>query len=133
MLKIRLRRIGKKHEPIFSVVVAEHSKAVKGDFLEKLGNFNAKTGEFKVNKERVEYWQKNGAKLSDTMHNLLIKNGVMKGKAIKKTVEPKKVEEEKPAAAKVIEGEKVEPEKEGETAEEPKVEEKIEAKEPAKE
>ena len=105
MLKIRLRRIGKKHEPIFAVVVAEHTKAVKGDFLEKFGTFNAKTGELVVNKERIEYWQKNGAQLSDTVNNLLVKNGVVKGKTIKKTVEPKKKEEEKKTEAKPTEGE----------------------------
>ncbi|MDD3773787.1 MAG: 30S ribosomal protein S16 [Patescibacteria group bacterium] len=95
MLKIRLRRIGKKHEPIFAVVVAEHKRAVKGDFIEKLGTYTMKTGELIINKDRVVYWQSKGAKLSDTLNNILVKEKVVKGSIIKKTVAPKKKDEDK--------------------------------------
>jgi small subunit ribosomal protein S16 len=116
MLRIRLRRIGKRHEPIFAVVVAEHKRAVKGDFIEKLGTYTMKTGELIINKDRVVYWQSKGAKLSDTVNNILVKEKVIKGVIIKKTVAPKKEEEEK----------KETPKAEGETVGVPAVEEKVE-------
>lgn len=93
MLKIRLRRIGKKHEPIFALVVAECKRAVKGDFIEKMGIYKMKTGELVVDKERVNFWLGRGAKLSDTVNNILVKEKVIKGRIIKKTVVPKKKEE----------------------------------------
>jgi len=93
MLRIRLRRIGKRHTPIFSVVVAEHKRAVKGDFIEKLGTYNAVNKTLIIKKDRLKHWQDMGAQLSDTMHNILVREKVIKAKAIKKTVEPKKEEE----------------------------------------
>lgn len=107
MLKIRLQRVGRKHEPTYRVVVCDSKRGPKsGDNVEILGAYDARDkNETKVNEERVKYWISNGAQVSDTVHNLLINLGIIKGKKInvlpKKTVEVKEEEkaEETPTEA----------------------------------
>lgn len=86
MLEIRLSRIGKKKKPLFRLIISEKTKDTKGDFLELLGFYNPHTKTKLVNlkKERIQYWLSCGAQTSATVHNLLIKNGVIRGKKIKK-------------------------------------------------
>jgi len=95
MLKIRLRRRGKRNKPFFDIVVAEHSKPVKGKFIEKLGYYDPVKKNFSVNKERVDYWIEKGAQLSDTVHNLCVKNNIIKGKPIIKSSKAKAKKKEK--------------------------------------
>jgi len=92
MLMIRLQRIGRKHDPAFRVIVTEKTSGPKsGKFIERVGNYHAKTGEKSFNKERILYWIEKGAKVSQTMHNFLVDEGIVKGKKILAT--PKKKEE----------------------------------------
>jgi ribosomal protein S16 len=77
MLKIRLQRIGGKNEPAFRMVITESKNAPQsGKFLEILGSYTVKsdTG--------------NGAQVSPTAHNMLVKQGIIEGK--KKNVLSKK-------------------------------------------
>jgi small subunit ribosomal protein S16 len=99
MLKIRLQRVGKKHEPVFRLVVCDSKNSVKsGNNLEVLGAYDARDkNETRINADRVNHWIAQGAQLSDTVHNLLITKGIIKGKKINilpafKT--PEKTEEE---------------------------------------
>jgi len=97
MLKIRLTRRGKKNNAFFRIVVAEHTAPIKGGFLEVLGFLNPHTKEKSFKTDRIEYWIGKGAQCSDTVHNLLVSNGVVKGpkrvvKLKKKPVEEKKEE-----------------------------------------
>lgn len=105
MLKIRMQRIGKKNDPAFRVVVAEHTVGPKaGNFLERLGSYYPKTKERVLNEERIKHWISMGAKPSDTMHNMLISAGIIEGKKI--NVLPSKtpiVKEEEPVAEVVTE------------------------------
>lgn len=115
MLKIRLQRIGRKHEPAFKLVLIESKNSSKsGRFLEVLGSHDFR-GDKKpiIAKDRVEYWMKNGAKLTDTVHNLLVTEKVISGKKInvlpKKTVKKEESKEEaKVEAAPVAETPKAE-------------------------
>ena len=79
MLKIRLTRRGKKNSAFFRVVVAEHTSPIKGKFLENLGFFNPHTKEKEFKADRIKYWIEKGAQCSDTVHNLLVSNGVVSG------------------------------------------------------
>ncbi|MEX0909701.1 MAG: 30S ribosomal protein S16 [Candidatus Paceibacterota bacterium] len=89
MLKIRLKRVGRKHDPSFRLVVLESRRGPKsGDYIENLGSYNARTDEKNVNGERVTHWITMGAKPSDTAHNLLVELGVITGKKV--NVLPKK-------------------------------------------
>jgi small subunit ribosomal protein S16 len=72
MLKIRLQRIGKKHQAHFRIVVLEHTKKPQGKYQEMLGTYNPRSKEFKVDLERVEQLMKNGAQISPTVNNLMV-------------------------------------------------------------
>ena len=80
MLKIRLQRVGRKHEPSFRLVLTDSKNSTKsGKYLEILGNYDARRGEkseFKA--ERISHWMSKGAKASDTVHNLLISKKIFK-------------------------------------------------------
>jgi len=73
MLAIKLRRIGKKHQAAYRVIVGEKRSKLQGRYVEDLGWFNPYTDEVKINKERAEYWIKNGAKPTDRVRSLLAK------------------------------------------------------------
>ncbi len=89
MLKIRLQRIGRKNEPSFRVVLTDSKNAAKsGKFLEIVGSYNPKAGETIFKTDRIKHWIKNGAQISDTVHNFLVSQKVIEGK--KKNVLPKK-------------------------------------------
>lgn len=100
MLKIRLQRVGKKNEPSFRLVLIEHTAAARsGKAKEVLGFHDFRKDGTIINKERIEYWMSKGVQASDTAHNLLVAQGVVKGKKI--NVLPKKspVKKEEAAAA----------------------------------
>lgn len=85
MLMIRLQRVGRKHEPIFRLVLTDSKNGPKsGKYLEVLGSYDPrldnKIEQFKV--EKIKYWISKGAKLSDTVHNFLITRKVISGKKV---------------------------------------------------
>ena len=93
MLVIRFLRTGRKHYPFYKIVVTDKKNPPRaGRFLEELGFYNPLTKEKRVKKERVEYWLSVGAKASDTVHNLLVKEGIVKKEKI--SVHKKKKEKE---------------------------------------
>ncbi len=93
MLNIRLSRVGKKGHAQYKVVVAEKTSPVKGKFVEQVGSYDPHTKELIAKKDRVEYWIGNGAACSDTVKNLFIEKGVIKGDKVKLTFKKKKGEE----------------------------------------
>jgi small subunit ribosomal protein S16 len=90
MLKIRLQRVGRVHEPYFRLVLTDSENSTKsGRFKEILGNYDARKGEKAVfDTEKIKTWISKGAKVSPTVHNLLIEKKVLTGKKINKL--PKK-------------------------------------------
>lgn len=99
MLMIRLQRIGRKNEPAFRVVVTDSKNAAKsGKFHEIVGSYVIKTGAVTLQKDRITHFIKNGAQVSDTLHNILVKEGVVEGK--KKNVLSKKTPTKKRKEAK---------------------------------
>ena len=86
MLKIRLQRVGRKHEPKFRLVLTDSKNSAKsGKFLEILGNYDSRHGEDSVFKEdKIKYWMSQGVQVSDTVHNLLINKKIIEGKKINK-------------------------------------------------
>lgn len=97
MLKIRLQRVGKKHEPVFRVVVGDSKNAAKsGKFIEVLGSYDPRSkNQNTLNKSRVQEWISKGAQVSDTVHNLLVSEKVIDKKKVnslpKKTAPKKEV------------------------------------------
>ncbi|MBI2055199.1 MAG: 30S ribosomal protein S16 [Candidatus Sungbacteria bacterium] len=80
MLIIRFQRVGRKNDPAFRLVVTEHQNRPQGKHLEVLGSYHPKTKYTVLKQERIQHWLSKGAKLSDTAHNLLIKNKVISAK-----------------------------------------------------
>ena len=76
MLSIRLRRMGSAKKPYFRVVVTEARTARDSSFVENLGTYNPrlKPAQVDINKARVEYWLKMGAKPSDSVRTLVAKH-----------------------------------------------------------
>lgn len=106
MLKIRLQRVGKKHEPVFRIVLTDSKNGPKsGKFLEILGSYDPRDkNETVIKEDRVTHWMAQGAQVSDTIHNILVNKGIVKGDKI--NVLPKKspiVDEEAEAAKKAEE------------------------------
>lgn len=100
MLAIKLKKIGKKHQPSFRLVVTEKRSKLVGRYVEDLGWLDPKSKEFKVNAERANYWIKVGAQPTDTVHNLLVKSGAIKGPKIAVHAKSKKTPvEQAPAQA----------------------------------
>jgi len=106
MLKIRLQRIGRKHEPTFRVVLTDSKNGPKsGKFLEILGSYDARRNQdTRLKKERIQHWIAQGAQVSDTIHNLLITHEVIAGEKInvlpqKTPIRKEQPVEETPAAA----------------------------------
>lgn len=98
MLVIRLLRIGRKNQPFFKVVVTDKRNSSKGGrFREQVGFVNPLTKEKSLKGERIKYWISKGAKLSDTVHNLLISESIIKGKKI--ALHKKKKGQAKPGGA----------------------------------
>ena len=91
MLMIRLQRVGRKHEPVFRLVLTDSKNGPKsGKAVEVLGSYDARKGKGTnhVDGEKVKYWISKGAQVSDTVHNFLVKEKIIEGK--KKNVLPKK-------------------------------------------
>lgn len=82
MLKIRLQRIGKRNSPAFRVVVTEKTTGPKGKSVEILGSYNPRLKTVSLKKERTTHWLNVGAQPSDSVHNLLIAQGVLTGDKI---------------------------------------------------
>lgn len=81
MLKIRLRRVGRIHEPIYRIIVTEDKAAAQGNFIAQVGHYNPKTKAITLNKEEILDWMNKGAKPSNTLSKLL-KKEKMKHKSI---------------------------------------------------
>lgn len=96
MLKIRLQRVGRKHDPSFRLIVTDSRKAPQGAYLEMLGSYDPRIDKKTLNSERISYWVSQGAQVSNTAHNLLISEKIIEGKkrdvASKKNVGKKEAE-----------------------------------------
>ena len=75
MVKIRLQRQGAKKAPFYHIVVADSRSPRDGRIVEQIGTYDPMTdpATIKLDKEKVEYWIKNGAKPTDTVKALIEK------------------------------------------------------------
>lgn len=82
MLCIRLQRLGKKKQPTYRFVVSEKGRDTQGKSTEIVGFFNplAKENQYELKRDRIEYWLSTGAQPSETVHNILVAQGIIEGK-----------------------------------------------------
>src|SRR5579875_347056 len=76
VLMIRLARFGARKQPYYRVVVIEKDRARNGRSIEVVGTYNPRTNPASVDlkHERIAYWTKNGAQLSDRVAKLVKNN-----------------------------------------------------------
>lgn len=94
-VKIRLRRMGKKKQPIYKIVAADVRSPRDGKFLEALGLYNPLTNPHTVDikEERVLYWLSNGAQPTKTVKSLLRQKGItLKNELIKRGTNEEEIE-----------------------------------------
>jgi len=99
MLKIRLQRVGRIHEPAFRVVLTDSKNSTKsGRFTEILGSYDPRKSVDSIDADRVKHWLAQGAIPTDTVHNLLVTHKIIEGKKINVSAISKKAPAE-PAVA----------------------------------
>ena len=79
MVKIRLRRVGRKHRPSYRVVVADSRSPRDGAFIEIVGYYNPLTdpATVSINEEKTLKWLKVGAQPTEKVHSLLRREGII--------------------------------------------------------
>ena len=79
-VKLRLIRMGAKKAPFYRIVAADSRAPRDGRFIELLGTYNPCTdpAQVTIKEEEVLKWLNNGAQPSDTVKNLLSKEGIIK-------------------------------------------------------
>ena len=82
MLMIRLQRMGKKKRPTYRIIINEKARDTQAKSIEILGHYSPTENPkiLELNIERIKYWLSMGAQASETVHNLLVKEGVVEGK-----------------------------------------------------
>jgi len=83
LLRIRLRRVGKKKRPVYRVVVADSRAPQRGAFIETIGLYDPLTEPATVNidQEKAQKWLQQGARPSETVAKLLARQGLLPAKA----------------------------------------------------
>jgi small subunit ribosomal protein S16 len=76
-VKIRLRRVGRRGQPTYRIVVANSESPRDGRFVEMIGHYfpRAKDKQLDVNVEAAKQWLAKGATPSETVASLLKKAG----------------------------------------------------------
>ena len=79
-VKIRLRRMGQKKNPIYRIIVADSRSPRNCRFIEEIGTYNPNTdpSEFKIDEELAKKWLTNGAQPTDVVAKLLKVAGIEK-------------------------------------------------------
>ncbi len=99
MLKIRLKRTGRRGDPHYKIVVMQDNQPRDGRAIAEIGYYNPRNHPttFDINKEEAAKWLKNGAQPTDTIAQYLVKLGLMKGlkRGSHKPNTEKKTKEEK--------------------------------------
>ena len=79
MVKLRLRRLGKKDFPIYKIVAADSSSPRDGRYIESVGLYDPKTHPITIDvkEEKVIYWLKRGAQPTPTVRSLFSRKGIL--------------------------------------------------------
>ena len=77
MVKLRLRRVGKKKQPVYKIVAADSRASRTGKFIESVGQYNPRINPMviDVNETKLYSWLKRGAQPTDTVKSLLQRKG----------------------------------------------------------
>ncbi len=77
MLAIRMQRNGRVHAPVYRIVVQEAQRhPLSGRVVAEVGNYNPETKRVVLDKEKVEFYLKNGAQPSSRVAFIFTKEGI---------------------------------------------------------
>ena len=77
MLKLRLKRTGRKRSPSYRLVIMENTFRRDGRPIDEVGYYNPTTKQYKFNSEKIEKWLSYGVKPTQTVLNLLKKADIV--------------------------------------------------------
>ena len=79
MLKIRLKRTGKIHEPHYRIVVTQSTRARDSKAIAEIGYYNPRTqpSTLKLDKEAAKSWLSKGAQPTGTIEQIFVKQGLI--------------------------------------------------------
>jgi small subunit ribosomal protein S16 len=102
-VKIRLKRMGAKKRPFYRVVVADARSPRDGRFIESVGYYDPLKDPkvFHVDDERIRHWMATGARPSDAVRELLVRQGTLEAlpHPVRTKIGPKRASKSAPAAA----------------------------------
>lgn len=79
-VKLRLTRMGRKHRPFFRINAVESRTPRDGRIIEKLGHYDPlekdPAKQVTLNRQRIEYWLNKGAIPTDTVSQILLRQGI---------------------------------------------------------
>lgn len=98
-VKMRLTRMGDKKAPFYRIIVADSRAPRDGKFVDIVGTYNPRTAneaeEVKLDAEKAKKWLANGVQPTDTVRDILVKNGLLEAKKVPaKTKAVKKAKED---------------------------------------
>lgn len=71
MLKLRLKRIGRKRAPSYRLVIMENNSRRDGRPVEEVGYYNPISKQYKFDSDKIQKWLRCGVKPTKTVSNLL--------------------------------------------------------------
>jgi len=79
MVKLRLRRKGRAHHPVYDVVAVDSRKKRDSDYIERIGYYDPHTqpSTISINPERAIYWLNVGAQATDLVKELMSYEGIL--------------------------------------------------------
>ncbi|MBI2925086.1 MAG: 30S ribosomal protein S16 [Verrucomicrobia bacterium] len=74
-VRIRLKRIGSRNDPVYRIVVADNRSPRDGKFIEELGSYDPKKKgtNYALNLDRAGYWVSKGAQPTETVASFIKK------------------------------------------------------------
>jgi small subunit ribosomal protein S16 len=83
VVRLRMKRMGRRHRPFYRINAMDSRSPRDGRVIEELGWYDPLATEegkqVSLKAERIKYWLSQGAQPSDTVRNLLKKNGIEAG------------------------------------------------------
>ena len=95
-VKMRLTRMGDKKSPFYRIVVVDSRKARDGEYIDLIGTYAPveQPAKIKIDVEKAKDWLSKGVQPTETVRSLLVSEGVLQAKPVKKP--SKRIIEESP-------------------------------------
>jgi small subunit ribosomal protein S16 len=77
MLKLRLKKVGRKRQPSYRLVIMQTSNRRDGRAIDEVGYYNPITKKSSVNSEKIVKWLENGVQPTNTVKALLKKAKIL--------------------------------------------------------